>query len=66
MAGNWVLLGTLGACLLTVGATNCEGEGCASPMWLVDSGSHVASAMAGNEVLLGMLRTCLSTVVAAH
>ena len=64
MAGNWVLLGTLGACLLTVGVANCEGEGCASPMWLVDSGSPVASAMARNGVILGMLRACLSTVVA--
>ena len=34
-------------------------------MWLVDSGSPIASAMAGNGVLLGMLRTCLSRVVAA-
>ena len=65
MAGNCVLLGRLGACPLTVGAIECEGEGCASSTWLVYSKSPVANAMAGNGVLLGMLRTCLLTVVAA-
>ena len=65
MAANWVLLGTLEECVLTAGAADCEGESCASPMWLVDSESPVASAMAGNGGLLGMLRTCLSVVVVA-